>query len=206
MINKRVEIVAKAMLSLAISSDAYNRKTLDECRADAAVLLATSDMIMLSQETVTKAIVHAGYEPAEYMEQFLKIAHELNRLEVDAQFFLNDMEKAWAKGHENGFWDARQSDATKPEPVTPTKNRGIFNEDDVRNAEAQGYVSGWNNGILSDSDLPSDPSQMPLLGAEHGKANNPYSAQRLFKEALSENPDGEFQRGAGTEGRADNND
>ena len=217
MINKRVEIVAKAMLSLAISSDAYNRKTLDECRADAAVLLATSDTIMLSQENVTNAIINAGYEPAEYMEQFLKITHELNMLQVDAQFFLNDMEKAWAKGHENGFWDARQSDATKPEPVTPTQAKGIFTEADIKNAEAQGYVSGWNNGILSGSDLPSDPSQMPLLGADHGKANNPYSAQRLFHEALREEPEahamwckgnheGECQRGrvTGTEGSADN--
>jgi hypothetical protein len=216
-INKRVEIVAKAMLSLAISSDAYNRKTLDECRADAAVLLATSDMIMLSQENVTNAIVDAGYEPAEYMEQFLKITHELNNLQEEGKFFNSDMEKAWAKGHENGFWDARQTDANKPSPVTPPTNKTFFTEEDVKTAEAEGYLSGWNNGILSNSELPEDSSQMPLLGAEHGKANNPYSAQRLFQEALRENPsdhamwckgdhEGECQRGrvTGTEGSADN--
>lgn len=177
--NKRLDIVAKTMLSLAISSDAHNKKTLDECRADAAVILASLDLFLFSPENVNTAIVDAGYEPAEYSEQFLKIMNEINTLEVPAQFFLTDMEIAWAKGHENGFWDARQSDATKPEPVTPTKTRGLFTEADVKNAEALGYVSGWNNGILSGGELPSDLAQMPLLGAEHGKATNPYSAQNI---------------------------
>lgn len=185
--NKRLETVAKTMLSLAISSDSYNRKTLDECRSDAAVLLVSADTVMLSPENVTNAIIDAGYEPAEYMEQFLKIMQELNgQEEENPRFFAPDMEKAWAKGHENGFWDARQSDATKPEPVTPTTSRNFFTEEDLKNAEAQGYVSGWYNGILSNSSLPADDSQMPLLGADHGKANNPYSAQNLSNEKLLE--------------------
>lgn len=216
--NKRLETAAKTLFSLAISSDAYNRKTLDECRSEAAVVLVSTDRVMLSPENVTNAIVDAGYEPAEYMEQFLKIMQELNNQEEEnPRFFAPDMEKAWAKGHENGFWNARQTNATKPEPVIPTTSRSFFTEADVKNAEAQGYVSGWENGILSNSELPDDPSQMPLLGAEHGKANNPYSAQNLANEKLREgkeghamwcagNHEGECQRGrvTGTEGSADN--
>lgn len=216
--NKRLETVAKTMLSLAISSDPYNRKTLDECRSEAAVILASADLVMLAPENVTNAIVDAGYEPAEYMEQFMKILNEMNSQEEEnPRYFAPDMEKAWAKGHENGFWDARQTDATKPEPVTPTASRNFFTEEDLKNAEAQGYVSGWYNGILSNSPLPADDSQMPLLGADHGKANNPYSAQNLSNEKLREGKEGhamwfagdhegECQRGqvTGTEGSAQN--
>lgn len=213
--NKRVEIASKVLMSLATSSEGEAKKTLDECRKDAATIIATLDMLMLTPDKINTAIVDAGYEPSEYSEQFLRITNELNSLEEDAKFFLNDMEKAWATGHENGFWDARQTDAVKPEPVTPTESRTFFSEDDLKNAEAQGYVSGWQNGVLSETVMES--SEKLLLGAQHEKATNPYSAQNLANEKLREgkeghamwcagNHEGECQRGrvTGTEGSADN--
>ena len=216
--NKRLETAARTLFSLSASSDAYKRRTLDECRADAAVVLVSIDHVMLSPDNVTNAIIDAGYEPAEYMEQFLNIVQALNNQEEEnSRFFAPDMDKAWAKGHEQGFWDARQSDAVKPASVTPTASRNFFTEADIKNAEAQGYVSGWENGVLSNSALPDDPSQMPLLGAEHEEANNPYSAENLAKENLREgkkghamwcagNHEGECQRGrvTGTEAGSDN--
>lgn len=213
--NKRLQIVARAMLSLAHSSKAENdteqTKTLKECQSDAATLLATSDMIMLSPENVTRAIIDAGYEPAEYMEQFMNIIAELNSQEEEnPKFFLRDMQKAWAKGHENGFWDARQTDAVKPAPVTPTESKTFFSEDDLKNAEAQGYVSGWQNGVLSETVM--EATEKLLLGAQHEKATNPYSAENAATRAAQEgkeghamwcagNHEGECQRGrvTGTE-------
>lgn len=192
--NKRVEIVAKAMLSLALSSDeegtGLNVKTLAEYRSEAAVILATADMVMFSSESITNAIVKAGYEPAECAEQFLKINKELVMMEEESTFFISDMEKAWARGHEDGFWDARQTDTAKPGPVTPTTSRIFFTEEDVKNAEAQGYLSGWHNGILSENTMSGNSDEQPLLGAEHGKATNPYSDRKASNEALRESQEG----------------
>lgn len=191
--NTRLELVAKTLLSLALSADESGTgakvKTLAEYRSDAAVILATLDMLFLSTENIADAATNAGCD-LDSLEQFFKITKELNQLEEPARFFISDMEKAWARGHEDGFWDARQTDATKPEPVTPTSNRTFFNEADIENAEAQGYVSGWHNGILSGSTLPSDSSEKLLLGAEHGKAANPYSDQQTDNKAVREGKEG----------------
>jgi hypothetical protein len=213
--NKRLDIVARTMMSLA-TSDGVKVKTLDEYRKDAAVILASVDTFLFSAGNVERAVIDAGYEPAEHTEQFAKIISELNDQKEDTpRFFLTDMQKAWAKGHENGFWDARQTDAVKPAPVAPTESKTFFSEDDLKNAEAQGYVSGWQNGVLSETVM--EASEKLLLGAQHEKATNPYSAENAAVSAAQEsteghalwcagNHEGECKRGqvTGTEKSADN--
>jgi hypothetical protein len=180
--NKRVETLAKALQNLDLNSRKLGTpesvKTLDQYRRDAAALLAEVDNVTLSPENVSLAIVDAGYEPAEYMEQFLKISEELNMIQNGQLFSLEHMKRAWAKGHENGFWIARDGNSIQPEYVLPTDSKVFYTEADVKNAEAQGYFSGWTNGILSMSGLPSDADKMPLLGSEHRDATNPYSASK----------------------------
>jgi hypothetical protein len=112
------------------------------------------------------------------MEQFLKISEELNMIESEQRFTLARMKTAWAKGHENGFWIARDGNSIQPEEVAPTTLKDFYTETDVKNAEAQGYFSGWVNGILSMSGLPFDREKMPILGATHRDATNPYSASK----------------------------
>jgi hypothetical protein len=175
-VNKRLDVAAQILQSLALSEGkGAEVKTFAEYRQDAAPVLIASDKVLFSPENLTEAIVNAGYEPAEYLEQFLKVAAELQNPQPEGVFTLTDMKKAWANGHVDGFWDARQTSATKPEPVATTERKLTYTEADVERAEKEGYVSGWSNGILSNSDLSSDPAKMPLLGAEHGKAYNPYS-------------------------------
>ena len=178
--NKRLDIVSKILMSQAISDPegaGDNVKTLAEYKEQAATILVACDTFMLTSEVVTAAIEKAGYEPAEYLEPFLKIVSELNSTEVEEKFFLNDMQAAWARGHENGFWDGRQTDATKPAPVPAPENTVFFTEDDVKTAEAQGYVSGWENGVLSTSNLSEEANRVLLFGAEHAQANNPYMSK-----------------------------
>jgi hypothetical protein len=177
--NKQLDIVARVLFGLAYNSDeegkGANVKSLDEYRHDAAPVLVALDNATFSRDSVTEAIISAGFEPDQYLEQFLKVIEELQKVEVVGTLTLAHMEKAWATGHENGFWDGRHTDAQKPSAVPTTELKSGYTMDDVIRAQAEGYVSGWFNGVLSSGSLPDDPAKMPLLGAEHGKANNPYS-------------------------------
>lgn len=177
--NKRVETLAKAMQTMDRNSrkpgDLASRKSLDQYMRDAEVLLSEVDNVTLTPENVSRAIVDAGYETSEYLEQFLNISKELNMIQDGQLYSLEHMKRAWAKGHENGFWIARDGNSIQPEAVAPTGPKSFYTESDVKKAEAQGFFSGWTNGIFSMGELPSDPTKMPLLGAEHGNATNPYA-------------------------------
>jgi hypothetical protein len=182
--NKRLDIAAKVLMGHDISDNegdfaGDNVKTLAEYRQEAATVLVTCDTFMLAPEVVTAAIERAGYQATDYLEPFLKIVAELNQTEVEAKFFLNDMYLAWARGHEDGFWDGRQTDATKPSSVKTPENTVFFTEEDVKTAEAQGYLSGWENGVLSTSSLSEEASHVLLFGAEHARANNPYTSKTI---------------------------
>ena len=177
--SNRVEILAKAMQNLDLNSREPGApksvKTLEQYKQEAAVLLAEVDNVTFSPENVSRAIVDAGYESAEYLEQFLKVSEELRMIPNGPVYSLAHMKRAWAKGHENGFWIARDGNSIQPEAIDPTGPKDFYTESDVKNAEGQGFFSGWTNGIFSMSGLPFDREKMPLLGAEHSEENNPYS-------------------------------
>lgn len=177
--NKRVETLAKAMQTMDRDSwkpgTPESVKTFDQYKRDAEVLLAEVDNVTLVGENVSRAIVDAGYETFDYLQQFLNIAKELNMVERGQLYTLVHMQRAWAKGHENGFWIARDGNSIQPDAEEPTVAKSFYTKTDLQDAEAQGFFSGWTNGILSMGELPSDPAELPLLGAEHGNATNPYS-------------------------------
>jgi hypothetical protein len=177
--SKRVETLAKAMQNMDVNAREAGTpksvKTLEQYKQDAAILLAEVDSVTFSPENVSRAIVDAGYESAEYLEQFLKISEVLSVTTNGGMYSLAHMKRAWARGHENGFWIARDGNSIQPEAIAPTGQKDFYTESDVKNAEGQGFFSGWTNGIFSMSGLPFDREKMPLLGAEHSEANNPYS-------------------------------
>ena len=79
------------------------------------------------------------------------------------------MKTAWAKGHENGFWDARSTDKAKPAFVfAPEADKAYYTKSDKRLAEAAGYCSGFDNGKLSLTGAEA------VLGAQHEEVTNPY--------------------------------
>jgi hypothetical protein len=183
MSNQRLESVAKVLLSGAISEDVsgINQKTLAEYRKDAAAALVMSDSLLFAPENVAKAISKAGYEPDEHLEMVLKVINELNGA-LDEGVSVSDMRRAWAKGHENGFWDARTTNKPRPSYIGMTwASTQYFTKSDERLAEAAGYCSGYDNGLLSKASF-SDDDATPLLGAQHEEVTNPFKVQETNNE------------------------
>lgn len=175
--NNRLEIATKALFAFAISRDEKEEQmTLDECRQAAAAILVMTDRVMSSSVNLNRAIIDAGYEPSEYMEQFLNVFKELqNQEEENLRFFVSDMAQAWAKGHEEGFWEARMTDKTAPAVIPSEVGAKLtYTEADVKQAEKEGYVSGWGNGVLSLNLHASTENPSLLLGYDHAVENNPY--------------------------------
>ena len=178
MIDKRVEIAAKYLRSLAISeeseADGTPLKPMANFRTAAGGVLVLADQVLFSTENIARALEKCGYNPDQYLQMFERVSAEL-RNGAPRVFVIDDLRQAWAEGHEDGFWDGRTSGgANAPEQVEklPFRFGFSFTEEEVQTARTAGYAVGFQNGVLSSGSRPA--GEKVLLGKEHAEANNPF--------------------------------
>ena len=177
MIDKRVEVAAKYLRSLAISenaeADGTPLRAMTDFRVAAAGTLVLTDRVLFDPEHVARAFEKCGYNPDQFLPMFLRVAEELTS--GPEIFVIDDLRAAWAEGHEDGFWAARQSGGeSAPETVEklPFKFGFSFTKEEVETARKAGYAAGFENGVLSSGVLPA--GENVLFGKEHAEANNPF--------------------------------